>query len=170
MSPVLSFTADEVWSYIAKIRDNKEDTESIHLGLFPDVNQAYINEKLDAKWSRLLKVRGEVAKALEIARKDRLIGHSLEAHVDIFSDQDLHTFLKDNSMELVSFFIVSSVTIHFNTPPPDVFQSSEINGLSIQVSRAGGSKCNRCWNYSESVGQDTEHPAVCRRCAEALRA
>ena len=170
MSPVLSFTADEVWSYIAKIRDNKEDTESIHLGLFPDVNQAYINEKLDAKWSRLLKVRGEVAKALEIARKDRLIGHSLEAHVDIYSDQDLHTFLKDNSGELLSFFIVSSADIHCDNPPENLFQSSEIAGLSVQVSRAGGRKCSRCWNYSESVGMDTEHPAVCSRCVEALRA
>jgi len=145
-------------------------TGSVHLELFPQINQAYVNEELDAKWGRLLKVRSEVAKALEIARKDRLIGHSLEAHVDIYSDQDLHIFLKDNSGELVSFFIVSSVTTHCNTPPPDVFQSSEINGLSIQVSRAGGSKCSRCWNFSETVGQDTEHPAVCSRCAEALRA
>ena len=164
MAPVLSFTADEVWGYIVKGND------SIHLELFPQINQAYVNEELDAKWGRLLKVRSEVAKALEIARKDRLIGHSLEAHVDIFADQDLYAFLKDNSLELVSFFIVSSVTTHCNTPPPDVFHSSEINGLSIQVSRAGGSKCCRCWNYSWTVGQDTEHPAVCSRCAEALRA
>ncbi|MCC6544517.1 MAG: isoleucine--tRNA ligase [Nitrospirae bacterium] len=179
MAPVLSFTADEVWGYIAKISVQDQEipkqvrgdmeTESVHLSLFPEVNQAYINEELDTKWNRLLKVRGDVAKALEIARKDRLIGHSLEAHVDIFSDQELYTFLNDNSGELVSFFIVSSVTTHSSSPPPDIYQSSEINGLSIRISRAGGSKCSRCWNYSETVGQDTEHPAVCSRCAEALR-
>ena len=159
-----------------QVRDDREAifsselTESVHLSRFPEINQAYVNEELDEKWSRLLKLRGDVAKALEIARKDRLIGHSLEAHVDIFSDQDMHAFLQDNSGELVSFFIVSSVTTHCNTPPPDIFQSSEINGLSIQISRAGGSKCSRCWNYSETVGKDTEHPAVCSRCTEALRA
>src|SRR3972149_8106739 len=159
-----------------QVRDDREAifssvlTGSVHLELFPQINQAYVNEELEAKWGRLLKVRSEVAKALEIARKARLIGHSLEAHVDIFSDQALYTFLKDDSVELVSFFIVSSVTTHCNTPPPDVFHSSEINGLSIQVSRASGSKCCRCWNYSGTVGQDTEHPAVSSRWAEALRA
>ncbi|MCC7201089.1 MAG: isoleucine--tRNA ligase [Nitrospirae bacterium] len=167
MAPVLSFTADEVWGYVTKINSD-ELTESVHLSFFPEINQSYVNEDLDEKWVRLLKVRGEVAKALEIARKDRLIGHSLEAHVDIFSDEELHSFLEGNSSGLVSFFIVSSVTTHNNPPPPDIFQSSEINGLSVKVSRAQGIKCSRCWNYSDSVGQDTGHPSVCSRCAEAL--
>ncbi len=181
MAPVLAFTADEVWGYIEKINDNSENPPtppmeqagkagSVHLSQFPEINQAYLNDALDEKWGRLLKVRGEVAKALEIARKDKLLGHSLEAHVDIFSDQDLHTFLNNNSGELVSFFIVSSVSTHSDSPPPDAFQSSEINGLTVKVSRARGDKCSRCWNYSDSVGQDTNHPAVCSRCAEALRA
>ena len=169
MAPILSFTADEVWGYITKMPDNREGTEGVHLALFPEIDQNYIDEELESKWNRLLKVRGEVAKALETARKERFIGHSLEAHVDIFADHDLYTFLKENEGGLPAFFIVSRVNIRGEKPPQDVFQSSEVTGLGVLISRAKGSKCDRCWNYSESVGMDTGYPAVCNRCVEVLK-
>lgn len=166
MAPVLSFTADEAWSHIKK-RPGEE--ESVHLERFPEVPPSYLDETLEAKWDRLIHIRGEVAKALEIARKGRLIGHSLEAHVDIFADPELCAFLKNAEEELPSFFIVSAVSICEGTPPPDLFQSSEIEGLAVRISRARGGKCERCWNYSESVGRDPEHPAVCARCLDVLK-
>lgn len=166
MAPVLSFTADEAWSHIKK-RPGEE--ESVHLERFPEAPQSYLDETLEAKWDRLIHIRGEVAKALEIARKERLIGHSLEAHVDIFADPELCAFLRNAEEELPSFFIVSAVSVCEGTPPPDLFRSSEIEGLAVRISRARGGKCERCWNYSESVGRDPEHPAVCARCLDALK-
>ncbi len=166
MAPVLSFTAEEVWSYIARLPDEEE---SVHMELFPEADHVYLDETSESKWDRLIQIRGEVAKALETARKDRLIGHSLEAHVDLFAGHELYTFLKDAKDELTSFFIVSSVSIHDNTPPQGIFLSSEIKGLGAMISRAKGVKCDRCWNYSESVGTDTEHPTVCQRCLNVLK-
>ncbi len=166
MAPVLSFTADEVWGYITKMPGDKE---SVHMEVFPRIASAYLDETLEAKWDRLIQIRGEVAKALEIARKDRLIGHSLEAHVDIFVGHEPYTFLKGTEEELPSFFIVSSVSIQEGPPPQGVVESSEIEGLRVMISRARGGKCERCWNYSESVGKYIEHPSVCSRCLDALK-
>jgi len=166
MAPVLSFTSDEAWSYIVKVTG---DEESVHMELFPEVEKIYCDEGLEAKWERLINIRGEVARALESARKDRLIGHSLEAHVEIFAGHELHNFLKASEGELTSFFIVSSVSIKEDVIPRNAFQSKEIEGLGVIVSRAEGNKCERCWNYSESVGKDKEHPTVCSRCADVLR-
>lgn len=166
MAPVLSFTGDEVWDYITKLPD---DENSVHMELFPRVDQTYIDEALEAKWERLIHIRGEVAKALEMARKDRLIGHSLEAQVDIFADHELYTFLKGAEGELPSFYIVSYVDIQEGPAPTDSFVSNEIEGLKVMISRARGGKCERCWNYSESAGRYGEHPAVCSRCIKVLK-
>jgi len=167
MAPILSFTADETWSHIKKLPGEEE---SVHLERFPDPPSIHFDEALEAKWDRLIHIRGEVAKALEIARKGRLIGHSLEAHVDIYATPELCAFLEKAIEELPTFFIVSSVGISDETPPGDIFQSEEIEGLAIQISRARGNKCERCWNYSETVGRDQEHPSLCARCLDVLKA
>jgi isoleucyl-tRNA synthetase len=166
MAPVLSFTAEEVWSYITRMPG---DEESVHMALFPAIDHVYLNEASEAKWDRLIQIRGEVAKALEIARKDRLIGHSLEAHVAIVAGDELFTFLKGVEEDLPSFFIVSSVGLQQGVPPQDVFLSREIEGLGVVISRAKGGKCERCWNYSEFVGTDAEHPTICKRCLDVLQ-
>ncbi len=166
MAPVLSFTAEEVWSYITRM---PEDEESVHMALFPATDPAYLNEASEAKWDRLIQIRGEVAKALEIARKDRLIGHSLEAHVAVVAGEELFAFLKGVEGDLSSFFIVSSVDLRQGVPPQDVFLSREIEGLGVVVSHAKGGKCERCWNYSEFVGRDAGHPTVCKRCLDVLQ-
>ncbi|MDD5434178.1 MAG: isoleucine--tRNA ligase [Nitrospira sp.] len=170
MAPVLSFTAEETWGYIRKAAGEEE---SVHLEQFPEVVQGYFNDSLEEKWDKLIRIRGEVAKALETARKERLIGHSLEAHLDIYTNNDLFAFLKNEEAEFPSFFIVSSVSIKEGTPNPDSlaasFEGKEVEGLFVSVSRAKGDKCERCWNYSESVGADSAHPAVCKRCSDVLR-
>ena len=104
-----------------------------------------------------------------MARKDRLIGHSLEAHVAIVAGEELFTFLKDVEGDLPSFFIVSSVDLRQGVPPPDVFLSRETEGMGVVVSRAKGGKCERCWNYSEFVGRAAGHPTVCKRCLDVLQ-
>ncbi len=163
MAPILTFTADEVWHYIPA---RKED--AVHLADFPKVEKKFVDEKLAEKWDRLLKIRDEVLKALEIARqKKKIIGHSLDAEVGIYGSDDDINFLK--GFDLNSIFIVSSTKLDSNkTVPQDVFTSVEIEGMSVMVTHAGGGKCERCWNYSETIGKDKKHPTVCNRCVEAL--
>lgn len=166
MAPVLSFTAEEAWSYTPKLPG---DMESIHMEQFPRIDNNYMDEALEAKWNRLLKIRGEVARALEKARKDKLIGSSLEAQVILYARDELYEFIYNLKSDLPSIFIVSSVKIESNAPHADAFSSPEVEGLHIMIVPAEGNKCARCWNYSESVGKDPDYPDVCQRCIKVLK-
>ncbi|MFZ3064751.1 MAG: isoleucine--tRNA ligase [Nitrospirota bacterium] len=163
MAPILTFTADEVWQYIPAKKE-----AAVHLADFPKVEKKFVDEKLAEKWDRLLKIRDEVLKALEVARQEkRIIGHSLDAEVSIYTSDDDINFLK--GFDLNSIFIVSSTKLDSNkTAPQDVLKSEEIGGMYVMVTHAGGGKCERCWNYSEAIGKDKKHPTVCNRCVEAL--
>lgn len=164
MAPILSFTAEEVWQLIPRA---KERAESVHLTLLPEVEGQYLDEQLAERWRLLLQVRGEVSKALEIARKNKLIGNSLEAAVAITSEEKLLSFLRAQESQLKDLFIVSQVTIT-EKPLPSAFVSQEIEGLNILVSRAAGKKCERCWVYDPEVGQGIKFPSVCPRCHQIL--
>ncbi len=163
MAPILTFTADEVWQYIPAKKE-----EAVHLAGFPKIEKKFVDEKLAEKWDRLLKIRDEVLKALEIARQEKkIIGHSLDAEVSIYASDDDINFLK--GFDLNSIFIVSSTKLDSNkTAPKDALKSEEIGGMYVVVAHAGGGKCERCWNYSETIGKDKKHPTVCSRCVEAL--
>ncbi len=155
MAPILSFTSEEVWQCLP---GGEHKSESVHLTLFPEVKQEYVNEALNERWERLWEIRGLVTKALEEARKEKRIGLSLDAQVHLYLPEKDYTFLQTYEKELKSVFIVSSVSLH-----------QEEKGIRIKVDRADGAKCERCWNHDTSVGKDEEHPSACRRCIEALR-
>lgn len=164
MAPVLSFTADEVWSYM---KGNSK--KSVFLGFFPQIEKNYIKDQLEARWDRILAVRGEVAKVLEGLRRDKKIGHSLDATVVLYADAGLHQFLADYQNDLAFIFIVSSVRLaRESEAPADAYRSDTVNGLSIGAGPAAGKKCARCWMYLESVGTIKDHPTICGRCAKAL--
>lgn len=165
MTPILSFTAEEVWKYLP-FDGHKAD--SVHLAQFPSVNKDYIDDQLAARWDTLLKVRGEVSKALELARCDKVIGHSLDADVSIFAPEKLYGFLKTYLHELRSIFIVSKVNLFDNEEGNGEFKSQEVEGLGISVAQAPGEKCERCWTYHPTVGDSREHPTACRRCVEVI--
>lgn len=164
MAPILSFTAEEIWQLMPKAQ---EKAESVHLCLLPEVDNAYLDQNLERKWHLLLQVRGEVSKALEIARKNKLIGNSLEAAVTLSSPGDLLSFLKQNEGQLKDLFIVSQVIIT-DAPLPDAFVSQEIAGLYILVTRAAGKKCERCWVFDPETGKGPKYPSVCPRCHQVL--
>jgi len=159
MAPVLSFTADEIWAYIPR---HGHEAESVHLTEFPKVDDTYVDEPLAERWERLLRVRDEVLKALEEARKGKLIGNAVEAKVEILAGPTLHPFLAGYAKDLPTIFIVSAVDL--NPGPPDGPE------LSVNVHRAPGQKCERCWLYRESVGQFSTHPTLCDRCVAVLEA
>jgi isoleucyl-tRNA synthetase len=165
MAPVLSFTADEVWGSMQESAKEK----SVFFAEFPKPEEKYIDAPLEARWEKLLAARGEAAKVLEALRRDKKIGHSLDAGVTLYAEPGLYDFLKNYEKDLPFIFIVSSVTIAKEAEAPaDVFTSDTMKGLRIAAAPAGGQKCGRCWMYLESVGTVKEHPTICGRCAGNL--
>jgi isoleucyl-tRNA synthetase len=154
MAPILSFTADEVWRHLPKVT---ADEQSVHLANFPSLNEGFFDQALEERWGMVWEVREQVTKALEQARKDKVIGHPLDAAVIIKAPQKIAQFLEGFGEELREIFIVSQAAV-------EVAQEK----VSVIVKRAGGVKCQRCWVYDTSVGQHTEHPEICGRCAQTL--
>ncbi|HEX7124771.1 MAG TPA: isoleucine--tRNA ligase [Thermodesulfobacteriota bacterium] len=169
MAPILSFTAEEVWGYMSKTYRGQPREASVHLAHFPDVEAAWLDEALEARWERLLAVRAEVAKALEAARRDKVIGASLDAQVTLGAEGELAAFLEGARRELAPLFIVSHVQLAAG-PVAGGFVSTAIPGLSVAVTQAPGRKCARCWSYTTDVGRDPGHPDLCARCAGAVAA
>ena len=161
ISPVLSFTADEIWE---RIPEALKDEESVHLSSWIDLIPEYKNDELAKKWSKIQHLRKEVNKKLEAERQNGLIGHSLDARVLLKVDNADFDFLKDYTEDEVSDLFIVSQTKFVN----DELEQSEISGISIGVIKALGKKCERCWKYHEEVGNDPEHPDVCPRCAKVL--
>jgi isoleucyl-tRNA synthetase len=155
MAPILSFTSEEVWQYLP---GGGRRTESIHLTQFPEVDPNYLDEGLNERWERLWEIRAVVTKALEEARKEKKIGLSLDAQVHLHLPEKEYPFFQPYEEELKSIFIVSSVVLHRGEKE-----------MRVEVLRADGAKCERCWNYDIGVGKHPEHPTACGRCVEALK-
>ncbi|MDD5131333.1 MAG: isoleucine--tRNA ligase [bacterium] len=163
LAPIMSFTAEEIWRYIP----GKNKQKSVFLASFPIVKKEYLNNDLIAEWDRVLLLRGEVSKALEIARRDKIINSSLEAKVLVYLpvNHELTGVLRKFDHSWPSILIVSQAELPAEPLTGDkVFSSPEITGLQIMVTKAEGTKCSRCWNYSKAVGQDKDHPEICERC------
>jgi isoleucyl-tRNA synthetase len=171
LAPILTFTTEEVWRHLPGPK-----AESVHLERFPEIPREWIDDPLARDWSRLLEVRREVAKALEMARAGRgreggaSIGSGLEARVRISrSPEDLPGLLAAKRDLLATLFIVSDVALAPPAGAPLVhYESQEIPGLVIDVERAPGRKCERCWKWSERVGADPTHPTLCERCVPVI--
>jgi isoleucyl-tRNA synthetase len=164
-APILTFTAEEIWKYLPKTVD---DPDSVHMALFSSeaaLRTALPAEKI-ANWELLAKVRAEVLKALEIARNEKRINSGLEAKVLLNADPELTVKLKPYLAELPALFIVSQVD--FFSAGAGGYKSEVVPRLEIMVQKAAGAKCERCWNYSTRVGENTRYPTVCERCTAAL--
>jgi len=166
LAPVLSFTAEEVWHYMPHA--GKDECLSVHLAPWPVLDARFISDGLKQKWDKLIMVRDDVLKALEIARRQKIIGQSLEAAVELYSDDIWYPFLKDMEPQLNEIFITSQTSVLTANAPEDAILAENVEGLKIYVRKASGQKCERCWMYSTTVGQDPEHPTICKRCAENI--
>jgi isoleucyl-tRNA synthetase len=166
LAPIMSFTCEEVWQQLPKM-DNR--AESVHIAEFPlfDEILGEVTSPDDAKqqeeWSILRGVREEVLKALEEARNNKLIGTGLEAQVAVLAADPAYSVLMKYAAQLRYLFIVSTVTVEKSAP------GNGSSGLTVKVSKADGQKCERCWNYSIHVGEDSAYPTVCERCSAVLR-
>ena len=160
LAPLTSFTAEEIWKYMNKSKNEK--VESVMLTTYPEVNSQYENEELRAKWEKIVKIKEIVSKKLEEARAEKIIGHSLNAKVTLFAEGDLYKFIKENKELLQTVFIISNLEVEEN-------QRSNEEKLGVKIEQAEGEKCERCWMYSTTVGEDKENPTICHRCSEALK-
>jgi isoleucyl-tRNA synthetase len=166
VAPVMSFTADEIWSFLPTVVGRQE---SVHLAHFPqreDVTGLLGDPAgAEAVWrdfEKLMKVRDAALKALEVARQEKIIGSALEAAVTVTAPEELVPLLLRYRNDLRFLLIVSGV---------EVKSSSGGNGntpLHVLVEKAPGQKCDRCWNYSTHVGENERYPTVCERCTAAL--
>jgi isoleucyl-tRNA synthetase len=166
MAPVLTFTAEELWQYIPGAL---AIASSVHLTAFDDVVAGRLDAALAERWERLLELRREVAKGLEPARQSKMIGQSLDAHVELYVPDSWRDVVSAYADILDTLCIVSKATVVNGTPPTQAFTSEAIPGLALVVQRAPGEKCERCWRYQEDVGSVAAHPTVCGRCGTYLQ-
>jgi isoleucyl-tRNA synthetase len=150
LSPVLVFTSDEAWENLPG-----REVQSVHNAEFPKTETAD-NSSLLSRWERIFAIRDEVLRSLEEARNAKQIGSSLEAKVILTADSETTRFLLDYFDQLRYIFIVSQVEVH------------EGDKLGVEIQKADGQKCERCWNYSSRVGEFEKYPTVCERCIVAL--
>ncbi|MET3575221.1 isoleucine--tRNA ligase [Bhargavaea ullalensis] len=162
MSPILSHTADEMWSYL-----EHEAEESVQLTDMPDARPAtQEDEALLARFGRLMEVRDDVLKALEEARNEKTIGKSLEAAVTLYVPEDLKAQFAAEDIDFAQFFIVSKFTVGGNLEHSPADATGSV--VRVTVEKADGEKCARCWSVPGTVGDDPSHPDLCARCAEVV--
>ena len=150
-APILSFTAEEVYDNMPY-----EDAESVHLTDFP-VKNLVDDAALEAKWDKLLEVRDDVNKALEESRNEKVIGKSLEAAVEVYSNDAEVVELLNSVANLNQFFIVSKVEVKEN-------DGVVYDLATVKVTKAEGHRCERCWNIVDEVNEE----GLCQRCASIL--
>jgi isoleucyl-tRNA synthetase len=161
MAPILPFSTEEVWKYIPRGGGKKE---SVHLASFPEVQSEYLDDTLNDRWEQIWEIRAIVTKALEEARKEKVVGLSLDAQVRLHLPEKIFSFLKGYEKELKSIFIVSSVVLL-----PAASGTKDEKEVRVEVFKAEGKKCERCWNYDITVGVHKEHQTICQRCVEAIQ-
>jgi len=165
MAPIVPFTADEIWQFIPSA---EKRAERVHMTDFPAPVAEFQDNGLAAVWERILQVRSEVTKALEKARAEKTIGHSLDASVGLCAEKDLFELLNARFDDLRAIFIVSEVRLESAENAASDYAATDLPGLSIRVRPAPGEKCQRCWVHDTSVGEDREQPEICSRCRNAL--
>ena len=164
VAPILPFTSEEAWQQIRHTAG--EDAESVFFNEFPKAQGLSAPAEFAEKWDKIIAVRGDVQKALELARAEKRIGASLEAVVTVYADAEEKAFL-DSVPDLAQLFIVSGVKISSEAAPEDAVKG-ENAGVSVLVAKADGEKCARCWAYTGDVGCDEKHPTLCKRCASII--
>jgi len=157
-APLLVMTTDEAWGYL----NISKKPVSVHLEDWPeDRHDRWFDDSLNKKWEALIRIREDVLKSLEEARTAGRIGSSLEAKIVISAGNEADKkLLGENSSILRYMFIVSQAEVSGSVNPE--------GHMKVVVEKANGVKCQRCWNYSEKVGHDEKHPALCERCVKVV--
>lgn len=154
LAPITFYTAEEIWSHMTLKDEDK--AESVLLSNMPKYVEEYNDSELAKVWDEIYEIKDSILLSLEKARADKLIGHPLDALVTIYAEGNKFNKLKALEEVLEMVLIVSKVEV----------KEGEYN---VEVTKANGTKCERCWKYSEKVGEDSENPTICPRCSNAIK-
>ncbi|WP_405343636.1 isoleucine--tRNA ligase [Ruminococcus sp.] len=156
LTPILAYTADEIWRYLP--HRAADDAENVLYNSMPQTVAIDVDDDFIAAWDRIHELRDTVKKSLEVVIKEKVVKSSLETCVTLKASGEEYDFIEKVLPELKSVFIVSEVKLE------------KADGeLAVEVTKAEGEKCERCWAYSTTVGSDAEHPTLCARCAAILK-
>lgn len=159
LAPVMPHQAEDIWQNIPEVQ--RGGLISILLSDWPVVNEKWNNVQLEEDFTKILKSREVVSRAIEPLRADKKVGSSLEVSVYVKADDD--TVLKANSADLADIYIVSQATLATDAPSEVLNEYSE-EGYTVWVTKAKGEKCTRCWKYRE-LNED----GICPDCADAIK-
>lgn len=168
MAPILSFTAEESYRYIPDAL--KPEAKTVFAMQDLNYTDFELDETMRQNWEKLLTIRAEITKAIEPLRKSGEVGHSLDTKVELYLKEELKTALNACKTDLRAISIISQLTIKDIKEAPVDANFSEVDGLALVVGKAIGEKCERCWIYSDELGQDTNHATLCPRCTEVMKA
>jgi len=172
LAPILSVTMDELWRMLPGERE-----ASVHMALFPRELEQWRDASLLERGAALAAVRDQVNLKIEEKRKDKTIAGNLSARVTIAADGETSKLLADYREFLPTLFGVSEVTVKPSSPQPGPQRGSRAgvealkssaDGLDVEVSKAGGTKCDRCWRFVPEVSQEPDRTGLCSRCVAAL--
>jgi len=159
---MLPFTTEEAWL------SRHPGAESVHLEQFPTIPAEWHSPAVDTKWEKIRKVRTVVTGALEVERREKRIGSSLEAapvvHV---ADPELMAALE--GQDFAEICITSAISVVAGEGPADAFRLGEVQKVAVEQKLAEGQKCARSWRITTDVGSDPQYPDVSARDAAALR-
>lgn len=159
LAPVMPHQAEDIWQNIPEVQ--RGGLISILLSDWPVANEKWNNVQLEEDFTKILKSREVVSRAIEPLRADKKVGSSLEVAVYVKADDD--TVLKANSADLADIYIVSQATLATDAPSEVLNEYSE-EGYTVWITKAKGEKCTRCWKYRE-LNDD----GICPDCADAIK-
>ena len=164
ISPILSFTADEIWGFMPSDRE-----ESVFFAEWPELSNISKTNIKNQDWKIIIEIRNIVNKILE-DKKAEGIQKSLEAKVTVYAKKSLLDVLGKLENELRFIFITSEAVIKpiSDTLDANDIISTEIDGLKVQVTKTDHIKCQRCWHHVENIGFNEDHPNICNRCLQNI--
>jgi isoleucyl-tRNA synthetase len=164
LAPILTFTTEEAW--LNRTGDAPEN--SVHRRVFPDVPAGWRDDQLAARWNKIRNLRRVVTGALEVERREKRLGASLQGCAIVHTTADHVANLE--GVDLAEIAITSDAVLKEGTGPIEAFRLEGVEDVAVEVKMAEGSKCERCWQVLDEVGADDSHPDLCRRCSDAVKA
>ena len=161
LAPILCFTAEEAW-----LDRNPGPGSSVHLRTFPDAPGDWRDDALKARWEKVRTLRRAVTGALEVERREKRIGASLQAHVQVYGAGAYRDVLA--GLDFAEVCITSGITLHDDAAPAgvDAFTLDDVPGVAVVATGAAGEKCGRCWRVLEEVAE--QGGDLCHRCTDAI--
>ena len=164
LTPIIPHTSEEIWSYL------KEEEEFVQLAEFPEAVFPKDSESILGQWNQFMRLRDNVLKALEIARNEKIIGKSFEAHLALYASKEVKELFESMDANLAQLFIVSQLDLKEEEKSSDVNKEGlQFPGLRVVVSHAKGETCERCRAILPEVGTIEDAPTLCTRCADIVR-